>query len=101
MTEDEMNAAIEREIDTTLEAEIHARKAKMRAEIAVRLRREAALAHRDRINAKAPIEGPLAGLTPEQDAGALWPNERGPLTSAWTRSIAARRSAAAVKPRPR
>jgi hypothetical protein len=68
MTEDEMNAAIEREIDTKLAAELEARKAKMRADIAVRMRREAGLAHLDKVNAKAPIEGPLAGLTPEQDA---------------------------------
>jgi hypothetical protein len=67
MTDDE-NAAIEREIDAQLEAELEARKAKMRADIVVRRAREASRAHFDRINARHPIEGVLAGLTPEQEA---------------------------------
>jgi hypothetical protein len=57
MTEEELNAAIEREIDTKLAAELEARKAKMRADIAVRMRREAALAHLDRVNARHSIQG--------------------------------------------
>jgi hypothetical protein len=68
MTDDEIAAAIEREIDTKLAAELEARRAQLREDIAMRLRREAAFAHLDRVNAKHPIETRLAGLTPEQDA---------------------------------
>jgi hypothetical protein len=69
MTEDEMlNAAIEAEIDAALAAEVEARRAKMRDDIAARLRREASNRHYDRINARHPIEGPLGGLTVEQEA---------------------------------
>jgi hypothetical protein len=32
------------------------------------LRRDASRAHYDRINARHPIESPLAGLTPQQEA---------------------------------
>jgi hypothetical protein len=58
MTDDEMSAAIERELDAKLEAELQAQMAKRRADIAARLRREAAMAHLDRVNAKHAIEGP-------------------------------------------
>jgi hypothetical protein len=66
MTDDE-NAAIEREIDAQLEAELEARKAKMRADIVVRRPRQAALAHLDKINARHPSQELLAGLTVAQE----------------------------------
>jgi hypothetical protein len=87
-----MNAAIEREVDAKLEAELEARKAKMRADIAVRMRREAGLAHLDRVNARHPIETPLAGLTEQQEAARrarAWPSGRGPLAHTWTPSTRA------------
>jgi hypothetical protein len=69
MTEAEMmNAAIEREIDAALAAEVEARRAKMREDIAMRLRHEAAMKHLDRVNRRHPIQDVLAGLTPEQEA---------------------------------
>jgi hypothetical protein len=66
MTDDE-NAAIEREIDARLEAELAARRAQMREEIATRMRREASAKHYDRINARHPIMDRLAGLTQAQE----------------------------------
>jgi hypothetical protein len=66
MTEDELNAAIERELDAAIEADLQAEKAKRRAEIAERLRREAAAKEYDRINARHPIQDKYAGLTREQ-----------------------------------
>jgi hypothetical protein len=35
------------------------------------LRREAEMAHLDKVNARHPVEGPLAGLTPEQHRARL------------------------------
>jgi len=67
MTED-MNAQIERELQAQVERELEAEMNRKRFEIARRLRREAEMREYDRINARHPIEGPLAGLTPEQDA---------------------------------
>jgi hypothetical protein len=64
---DEFAVRVEAELDAVLQAE----KVKRRAEIADRLRREEERAHYDKINARHPCEGPLAGLTPEQHAERL------------------------------
>ena len=69
MTEDEMNAAI----DAKLEAELQARRARMRNDLVVRLRREAALAHLDRVNARP---------------SRLIRRERGPVSQAPTPNLA-------------
>ena len=71
MTEDEFNAQVDAELNAKIEAELQAELARKRAEIAFRLRREAASREYDRINARHPIEGPLAGLTPEQHRARL------------------------------
>jgi hypothetical protein len=71
MTDEEIAAAIEAEIDTKLAAELEARKAQMRADIAMRLRHEAAMRHLDRVNARAPIENQFSGLTREQHEARL------------------------------
>jgi hypothetical protein len=71
MTEDELNAQVEAELNAKIEAELRAERERKRAEIAARLRREAAMAHLDRVNARHPIESPLAGLTPEQHKARL------------------------------
>jgi hypothetical protein len=65
---DDTDAQVERELNAQIERELQAEMAKKRAEIAARLRHKAAMAHLDRVNARHPIEGPLAGLTPEQHA---------------------------------
>lgn len=67
MTADEIAAAIEAEIDRRLEAELQARRSQLREEIALRMRREAAAAHYDRINARHPIQDRLAGLTQAEE----------------------------------
>jgi hypothetical protein len=69
-TED-VNAQIERELAAQVEAELQAEMGRKRAEIVRRLRREAFSKEMDRINQKHPIEGPLAGLTPEQHQARL------------------------------
>src|SRR4051812_31416117 len=66
-TDVEVEAALNVEIERELQAEM----ARKREEIAYRLRRKAAMAHLDRVNARHPIEGPLAGLTPAQHAARL------------------------------
>jgi hypothetical protein len=71
MTEAELNAKIESELNAQIEAELQAEMARKRFEIARRLRREAEMKEYDRINKKHPIEGPLAGLTPEQHRARL------------------------------
>jgi hypothetical protein len=43
----------------------------VRVETVLAIRREAARAHHDRINAKHPIETPLCGLTPAQESERL------------------------------
>jgi hypothetical protein len=58
MTEAEMSAAVEAELTAAVERELQAQMAKRRADIAARLRHEAAMAHLDRVNARRPIEGP-------------------------------------------
>jgi hypothetical protein len=67
-TDDEIAAEIEREIDAKLESELQARRAQLREDIALRMRRAAAFAHLDRVNARHPIMDPLCGLTVEQEA---------------------------------
>jgi hypothetical protein len=68
VTEAELNAKVEAELAAKVEAELQAETVRKRAEIAARLRHKAAMAHLDRVNARHPIEGPLAGLTPAQAA---------------------------------
>jgi hypothetical protein len=68
--EDE-NAKIERELQAQIERELEAEMAKRRADIAVKLRREAAMKELDRINARHPIENRYSGLTPEAHAARL------------------------------
>jgi hypothetical protein len=64
----DLNAAIERELQTDIERELQADLNRRRIEIAMRLRREAVGREYDRINQRHAVEGPLAGLTPEQHA---------------------------------
>jgi hypothetical protein len=68
---DEFNAKVEAELQAQIDVELQAEMARKRAAIAARLRREAEMKEYDRINARHPIEGPLAGLTPEQHAARL------------------------------
>jgi hypothetical protein len=68
---EDMNAQIERELQAQVERELQAEMAKKRFEIARRLRHEAEMKEYARINARHPIEGPLAGLTPEQHQARL------------------------------
>jgi hypothetical protein len=63
MTDDE----IEREINAKLESELQARRAQLREDIALRMRRAASNAHFDRINRRHPIESKLAGLTQAEE----------------------------------
>ena len=67
MNEDELNKIIDAKLAARLEAEVAARRERVRTEVFLQLRREAERAHYDRINAKAPIESKLAGLTVEQE----------------------------------
>jgi hypothetical protein len=69
--DDELNARVEAELDAALEADLQAEKAKRRAEIAFRLRREETKKWHDRVSARHPCEGPLAGLTREQHEARL------------------------------
>jgi hypothetical protein len=64
-------ADIEAAINAEIEAGLAADRAKRREELYYAARRKIDAAHYDRINAKAPVEGPLAGLTPEQHAARL------------------------------
>jgi hypothetical protein len=71
MTENELLARIEREIEAKIEAELNAKRARERADIAARFRREEAMAHLDKVNAKHPIEDRFGGLGPEGHAARL------------------------------
>jgi hypothetical protein len=70
-TTEDVSAQIEHELQGQIERELQAELARKRIEIAMRLRREAFAKEMDRINQKHPIEGPLAGLTPEQHQARL------------------------------
>jgi hypothetical protein len=67
MNEDELNALVDAKLAERVEARLKAERARVREETILELRREASNAHFDKINAKAPIEGPLAGLTVAQE----------------------------------
>lgn len=67
----DFGAQIEAQIETEIAAGLAADRAKRREELAYQARRKIEMAHLDRVNARAPIEGPLAGLTPEQHAARL------------------------------
>jgi hypothetical protein len=62
---------IEAQINAEIERELAADQARRREELAYRALRKLEMEHLDRVNARAPIEGPLAGLTPEQHAARL------------------------------
>jgi hypothetical protein len=68
MTEEELNVIVEAKLAERLAARLAADRARVREEVILELRREASRAHHDRINARHPCEGPLAGLTVEQEA---------------------------------
>jgi hypothetical protein len=67
MTEQELNQIVEAKLAERLAARLEAERALVRQETILELRREASNAHFDRINAKAPIEGLLAGLTQAEE----------------------------------
>jgi hypothetical protein len=67
MNEAELDAIVEERLAARLEARVAAERARVREETILELRREAERAHHARINAKAPIEGVLAGLTQAQE----------------------------------
>jgi hypothetical protein len=71
MTEEELSAIVEAKLADRLAARLEADRQRIRAEVVDGLRREETRAHYERINARAPIEGPLAGLTPEQHRARL------------------------------
>jgi hypothetical protein len=71
MTEDEFNAQVDAELNAKIEAELQVELARKRAEIAFRLRREAAAKEYDRINRKHPVEDKYGGLGPEGHAARL------------------------------
>jgi hypothetical protein len=71
MNEDELNAIVDAELAKRLEAELQARRERVRQEVVLQLRREAERAHHAKINARHPIETRLGGLTEEQEAERL------------------------------
>jgi len=66
MSDETLQAEIENQIECEIAAGLEADRAKRRAELFYAARRKIEAAHYDRINAKAPIEGPYSGLTREQ-----------------------------------
>jgi hypothetical protein len=64
-------ADIEAAINAEIEAGLVADRAKRREELYHAARRKIDAAHYDRINRKHAVEGPLAGLTPEQHRARL------------------------------
>ena len=64
-------ADIEAAINAEIEAGLAADRAKRREELYYAARRKINAGHYDRINGKHAVEGPLAGLTPEQHAARL------------------------------
>ena len=71
MTEQELNQIVEAKLADRLAARLAADRERVRAEVVAEIRREEDRAWYERINRRAPIEGPLAGLTPEQHAERL------------------------------
>ena len=71
MADQKLQDDIEAQIETEIAAGLAADRAKRRAELFYEARRKIAAAHYDKINAKAPIEGPYSGLTREQHAARL------------------------------
>jgi hypothetical protein len=57
MTEDELMLAVEREVNAKIDAELQAKRARERADIAARYRHEEAMAHLDEVNRRHPIQG--------------------------------------------
>jgi hypothetical protein len=66
-TQDDIDNQVELEIAAGLEAD----RAKRRVELALAARRKIEAAHYAKINARHPVEGPLAGLTPAQHQARL------------------------------
>jgi hypothetical protein len=69
--DDEFNARVEAELNAAIDRELQAEMAHKRAEIAFRLRREAAAKEYDRINARCPAQDKYTGLTREQHEARL------------------------------
>jgi hypothetical protein len=67
MNEAELDALVESKLAERLEARLAAERAAVRDEVILAIRRDAERAHHARINAKAPIEGRLAGLTQAEE----------------------------------
>jgi hypothetical protein len=63
MNQQELDALVESKLAERLAAREAAERAQMRTEVILALRREASRAHLDKVNAKAPIEGPLSKMT--------------------------------------
>jgi hypothetical protein len=99
---------IEAQINAEIERELAADRARRREELAYRARRKLEMEHLDRVNARAPIEGPLAGLTPEQHAARQEAmvaaarrtyREMDEANMRWAEREAAERKAEAARPR--
>jgi hypothetical protein len=105
MTEDEFNAKVEAELEAQIDRELEIEKQKKRAEIAYRLRREAASREYDRINQRHPVQNPpsaaeiaerhrLGDEALKRDAESLAAND-----ARWRREEAERAAAAKRGPR--
>jgi hypothetical protein len=68
MTDAELDAIVESKLADRLAARLAADRERVRQEVISELRREETKKWHDRVNARHAVEGPLAGLTPEQDA---------------------------------
>jgi hypothetical protein len=71
MTNDELDAIVEAKLADQLAARLQADRDRVRTEVILAIRREADREWYNRVNAKHPIEGALAGLTPEQHRARL------------------------------
>jgi hypothetical protein len=71
MADQKFQDDIENQIELEIAAGLEADRAKRRAELFYAARRKIEAAHYDKINAKAPIEGPYSGLTREQHEARL------------------------------
>src|SRR5258708_1549933 len=68
MNEDELNAIVDAKLAEQLAARLAADRDRVRTEVILKMRREAERAHHAKINARHPIQDPLGGLTPAQEA---------------------------------
>jgi hypothetical protein len=71
MNEAELDAIVEAKLAERLAARLAAERARVRDEVILQIRREAAAAHHERINRRHVIETVMEGRTPEQESERL------------------------------